>query len=67
VSADPIAPLLLKLSEAGLLDCYVLFSLGDDGIVKDYPIYRAQHRDKLEAYLDSFVMPKLGNSGSSAH
>jgi hypothetical protein len=59
VSADPIAPLLLRLYEAGLLDAYVLFSLGDDGIVKDYTAYRAQHRDKLDAYLDRFVMPQV--------
>lgn len=59
VNADPIAPLLLRLYEAGLLDAYVLFSLGDDGIVKDYAAYRTQHRDKLEAYLDRFVMPSV--------
>jgi tetratricopeptide (TPR) repeat protein len=59
VNADPIAPLLLRLYEAGLIDAYVLFSLGDDGIVKDYDTYRAQHRDKLEAYLDRFVMPSV--------
>ncbi len=60
VNADPVAPLLLRLYEAGLIDAYVLFSLGDDGIAKDYAPYRAQHRDKLEAYLDRFVMPPVG-------
>lgn len=59
LSADPIAPLLLRLYDAGLLDAYVLFSLGDDGIAKDYTAYRTQHRDKLEAYLDRFVLPQL--------
>jgi len=59
VGADPIAPLLLRLYDAGLIDAYVLFSLGDEGIAKDYTAYRTQHRDKLEAYLDRFVMPQL--------
>jgi tetratricopeptide (TPR) repeat protein len=57
VAADPTAILLLKLSEAGLIEPYVLFSLGDDGIAKDYLAYRAKNRDKLEAYMDKFVMP----------
>lgn len=59
VSADPIAPLLLRLYDAGLIDAYVLFSLGDDGIAKDYATYRTEHRDKLETYLDRFVLPQL--------
>ncbi len=54
---DATASLLLKLDEAGLIDAYVLFSLGDDGIAKDYVAYRAKNRDKLEAYMDRFVMP----------
>lgn len=57
VTSNPTADLLLKLYEADLLDAYVLFSLGDDGIVKDYVAYRAKNRHKLEAYLDKFVMP----------
>jgi tetratricopeptide (TPR) repeat protein len=56
--ADNTAPgLLLKLHEAGLIDPYVLFSLGDDGIARDYTAYRAAHRAKLEDYMDEFVMP----------
>jgi hypothetical protein len=35
----------------------VLFSLGDDGIAQDYKAYRVKNRDKLETYMDSFVMP----------
>ena len=57
VTANPTAGLLLKLHEAGLVDAYVLFSLGDDGIAKDYAAYRAKNRDKLETYMDTFVMP----------
>jgi len=48
---------LPKLYEAHLIDSYVLFSLGDDGIAKDYIAYRAKNRVKLEAYMDKFVMP----------
>lgn len=55
--ADNPAALLLRLYEAGLIDPYVLFSLGDDGIAKDYFAYRTKNRDKLEAYMDKFVMP----------
>jgi tetratricopeptide (TPR) repeat protein len=57
IVADNPAALLLKLHEAGLIDSYVLFSLGDDDIAKDYVAYRAKNRDKLEAYMDKFVMP----------
>lgn len=55
--ADNPPALLLKLHEAGLIDPYVLFSLGDEGIAKDYIAYRAKNRDKLETYMDKFVMP----------
>jgi tetratricopeptide (TPR) repeat protein len=56
--ADNAVPgLLLKLHQAGLIDPYVLFSLGDEGIARDYNAYRAAHRNKLEEYMDKFVMP----------
>jgi tetratricopeptide (TPR) repeat protein len=57
IAGNPSASLLLKLRDAGFLDAYVLFSLGDDEIAKDYVAYRAANRDKLEAYMDRFVMP----------
>jgi Flp pilus assembly protein TadD len=57
VRTDPGAGLLLKLHEARLIDPYVLFSLGDDGIAKDYRAYQARNRAKLEDYMDKFVMP----------
>jgi Flp pilus assembly protein TadD len=57
VAKDPVAGLLMKLQQAGALEPYVLFSLGDDGIAKDYKAYRAKNRAKLEDYLDKFVMP----------
>jgi tetratricopeptide (TPR) repeat protein len=57
VTGDTVAGLLLKLHEAGLIDPYILFSLGDDGIARDYKAYRAVNRAKLEEYMDKFVMP----------
>jgi len=57
VQEDTAASLLLKLDAAGAIDAYVLFSLGDDGIAKDYVAYRARNRDKLEAYMDQFAVP----------
>ncbi len=61
---DPSLRLLIKLYHAGLLDAYVLFSLGDDGIAKDYSGYRAEHRDKLEKYMDQFVVPPYHSNGT---
>ena len=57
VTGNTVAGLLLKLHEAGLIDSYVLFSLGDDGIARDYKAYRTVNRVKLEKYMDIFVMP----------
>jgi tetratricopeptide (TPR) repeat protein len=54
---DAALTLLLKLQQAGLIEPYVLFSLGDAGIARDYPAYRAKNRQKLEEYMDKFVVP----------
>jgi Flp pilus assembly protein TadD len=65
VTGDTVAALLLRLHEAGLIEPYVLFSLGDDGIVRDYKAYRVANRTKLEEYLDKFVMPPAPTSAHS--
>jgi tetratricopeptide (TPR) repeat protein len=57
VRNDPNASLLLRLYEARLIEAYILFSLGDRGTAQDYLGYRAKHRDKLDEYLDKFVVP----------
>jgi tetratricopeptide (TPR) repeat protein len=57
VTGNTGAGLLLKLDEDGLIDPYVLFSLGDDGIARDFKAYREANRFKLEEYMDKFVMP----------
>jgi len=55
--SDSSVKLLLKLHQAGLIAPYVLFSLGDSGIARDYDGFRAKNRGKLEEYLDKFVVP----------
>ena len=65
IKDDPVAGLLLKMRDAGVIDAYVLFSLGDDGIAKDYTAYRGKNRDKLETYMDKFVMPSISNQHSA--
>ena len=47
---------LLKLNEAGLLEPYVLLACPDDGIMKDYKVYRTSHRDELRRYLREFFL-----------
>jgi predicted Zn-dependent protease len=54
---DAALTLLSKLHYAGLIESYVLFSLGDAGIARDYSAYRAKNRSKLEEYMDRFVVP----------
>jgi tetratricopeptide (TPR) repeat protein len=56
--SEPLA-LLLDLRQAGLIEPYVLFSLGDAGIARDYAAYRARSRSRLEEYLDRYVVPAV--------
>jgi tetratricopeptide (TPR) repeat protein len=57
VTGDQSLSLLMALCQAGLIEPYVLFSLGDAGIAGDYDSYRAKSRQKLEEYMDKFVVP----------
>lgn len=59
VTYDAASSLLLKLHDAGLIEPYVLFSLGDAGIARDYAAYRTKNRNKLEEYMDKFVVPAV--------
>src|SRR5215831_14575630 len=54
---DPALELLVELHRANLIEPYVLFSLGDSGIARDYAGYRVRDRDRLRTYLDKFVVP----------
>jgi Flp pilus assembly protein TadD len=67
ISENQPVLLLLHLYEAGLVEPYILFRLGGDHeIDRDYPAYRAAHRDKLEAYMDKFVVPPAPTKAESA-
>jgi Tfp pilus assembly protein PilF len=59
VTGDQSLSLLMALCQAGLIEPYVLFSLGDAGIARDYDSYRAKSRQKLEEYMDKFVVPPV--------
>jgi tetratricopeptide (TPR) repeat protein len=59
IARDLAATELLKLYDAGVIEPYVLFSLGDIGIAQDYAAYRESNRGKLENYMDRFVVPAL--------
>jgi tetratricopeptide (TPR) repeat protein len=52
---NPSLANLLKLSDAGLLEAYVLFARADQGIAQDYVAYRRANRDKLRRYWVEFV------------
>jgi hypothetical protein len=47
---------LVDLSDAGFLDCWILFSGADQGIAQDYDAYRKEHRQLLHEYLARFVV-----------
>lgn len=46
---------LVKLSDEGLLEPFILFALADEGIANDYWDYRKNNRDKLKRYLIEYV------------
>jgi tetratricopeptide (TPR) repeat protein len=62
VRSDPSLTVLLRLRRAGLIPPYVLFSLGGSAIALDYDAFREKSREKLEEYLDRFVVPPLNNA-----
>lgn len=49
---------LMKLSDAGLLEAYILFARPDQGIAQDYAGYRKTNRDKLRRYWLEVVILK---------
>jgi tetratricopeptide (TPR) repeat protein len=57
VANDADLAALLKIYEAKMIEPYVLLSAPDDGIARDYGVYRDKNRDKLEQYLSEFVVP----------
>lgn len=55
---DPSLDNLLKLSEADLIEAYILFNRVDAGIARDYQEYRRTNRDKLRRYWNDFVIAR---------
>ncbi|HZS99476.1 MAG TPA: hypothetical protein VFA40_22005, partial [Terriglobales bacterium] len=55
---DPALLALIQIDHEGLLEPYVLLNRADPEIAKDYPAYRAAHRDKLYQYVDKYVLTK---------
>jgi len=47
---------LLEISDAGMLDCWILINGADEGITQDYPAYRDAHRQLLHDYIARFVV-----------
>jgi len=55
-SLDPALASLLKLSDEGLLEPFVLISKADPGIAHDYPAYRDAHREKVAQYINEWII-----------
>jgi hypothetical protein len=47
---------LVAVSDAGMLECWILLNGADRGIAQDYAAYRNEHRQLLHDYLDRFVV-----------
>jgi hypothetical protein len=47
---------LVALSDAGMLDCWIVLNAADQGIAQDYPAYRKEHRQLLHDYMARFVV-----------
>jgi tetratricopeptide (TPR) repeat protein len=47
---------LLKLEEAGTLEAYIFFVRANEGIARDYFLYRKARREKLKEYWLKFVV-----------
>jgi len=58
---DPALLALIQIDHEGLLEPYVLLNRADPEIAKDYPGYRAAHRDKLHQYMDKYVLTKTNS------
>jgi len=53
---DPSLATLVKISDQGLLEAYVLISRPDKGISMDYPAYRDAHREKIRQYITEWII-----------
>jgi tetratricopeptide (TPR) repeat protein len=53
---DPALAALVKLSDEGLLEPYILIGRADKGISLDYPSYRDAHREKVRQYITEWII-----------
>jgi len=53
---DPALASLVKLSDQGLLEPFVLISKADAGIAQDYPAYRNSSREKVTQYINEWII-----------
>jgi len=53
---DPALASLVKISDEGLLESFIVISRPDEGIIKDYPAYRDLHRDKIVQYISEWIL-----------
>ena len=53
---DSALAILVKISDEGLLESYVLISRPDKGISLDYPAYRDAHREKVRQYIAEWII-----------
>jgi tetratricopeptide (TPR) repeat protein len=53
---DPALASLVKLSDEGLLESYILISRADKGISQDYATYRDAHREKVRQYIKEWIV-----------
>jgi hypothetical protein len=53
---DPQVATIRSLYDRGMLEPYVLLHAPDAGIARDYPQYRAEHRDRLQTYIESMIV-----------
>lgn len=53
---DPALAALVKLSDEGLLESYVLISRADKGVSLDHPAYRDAHREKVRQYITEWII-----------
>lgn len=56
---NPALAVLMKLKQEGLIEAYVLISAADDGIAKDYPAYRDDHRELIRRYVVEYIASPL--------
>jgi tetratricopeptide (TPR) repeat protein len=58
---DPSLANLLKLSDAGLLEAYILLARPDEGIAQDHAAYRKANPDKLRRYVVEYILTGGGS------